>query len=53
MFARDSESALRDLESLKDAFLRLPKEEQDHQLKYHLGSVFIDCPICGMNGRKV
>mgnify|MGYP001578867244 CR=1 FL=1 len=53
MFAQSSEEALKSMTRLKDSMLALPKEEQDHQLKYHFGSIFLDCPICGMKGRKV
>ena len=53
MFASTPEKALRDMESLVASFKALSKEEQNHQLKYHLGSIFLDCPICGMKGRKI
>ena len=48
-----SDRVLKQFLDLKDAFNLLPKQEQDHQLKYHLGSIFIDCPICGVKGRKL
>ena len=53
MFGSTPEKALESMNQLLACFKALPKEEQDHQMKYHLGSIFLDCPICGMKGRKI
>ena len=52
MFAQSAEKALQSMTRMVEDFKSLPKEEQDHQMKYHLGSIYIDCPICGNKGYK-
>ena len=53
MFASTPEKALETMVNFVKMFKELPQEEQDHLGKYHLGSVFLDCPICGHKGVRL
>jgi hypothetical protein len=53
VFAGSAEEILKSMTRMVEMFKALPIEEQEHQSKYHLGSVFLDCPICGHKGVKL
>lgn len=53
MFADSAENSLKSFTKLVEMFKALPKEDQEHYGKYHLGSVFLDCPICGHKGVRL
>lgn len=52
MFAGTAKESLESMMRMVEMYKNLPKEEQEHLGKYHLGSVFLDCPICGAKGAK-
>lgn len=53
MFGGTAEDSLKSMTLMVEFYKSLPQPEQEHLGKYHLGSVFLDCPICGLKGRKV